>query len=157
MQYLYVLTMFVHLLAAIFWVGGIFLVYMVFRPVAMTQLEPPQRLTMFLGIFSKFFPWVWVFIVALVISGYTDWIFRLGGFESPPLYLLAMEIIGWIMIVLFAWLYFGFCKRFKKHIEDENFAEAGKVLNSKMRPIIITNLILGMLEALIGVSAHYFF
>lgn len=157
MQYLYALTMFVHLLAAIFWVGGIFLVYMVFRPVAMAQLEPPQRLTMFLGIFSKFFPWVWVFIVALVISGYIDWVIRLGGFESPPLYLLAMEIIGWIMIVLFAWLYFGFYKQFKKHVEDKSFAEAGMVLHTKMRPIIVTNLVLGIVEAFIGVSAHYFF
>ncbi|BBN60354.1 CopD family protein [Hydrogenovibrio marinus] len=154
MQFLYSLASFAHLLAAILWVGGIFLVYKVFRPVAM-QLEPSQRLTMFLGIFNKFFPWVWGFIFVLIVSGYADWILRLGGFNSTQLYVVAMEVIGWIMIILFAWLYFVFFKRFKKYVEEENFAEAGKVLNTKMRPIIVTNLWLGILEAFIGVSGAY--
>lgn len=143
-----------HLVAAVLWVGGIFLVYMVFRPVAM-ELDAPQRLTMFLGIFNKFFPWVWLFIAALVVSGYVDWMIRLGGFDYAPPYMVAMHLIGWVMILLFTWLYFVLYKQFKQLIEEKSFPDAGKLLNTKMRPIIVTNLLLGIAEAVIGVSGPY--
>lgn len=141
----------IHLLAAILWVGGIFLVYKVFRPVALT-LAPPLRLQMFNSVFSRFFPWVWVFIVLIVVSGYVDWLVRFGGFEYAPLYMKLMHLIGWVMIALFAWLYFKLYKSFKQLVADEAYAEAGSLLHNKMRPIIIVNLVLGLLEGVIGVS-----
>jgi len=144
-----------HSVAAILWVGGIFLVYRVFRPTAIELLEPPLRLTMFLGIFQRFFPWVWAFIIALVISGYWDWFSRLGGFEFAPLYMQLMHLIGWIMIILFAWLYFGLYLKFKSAVEQQQFPEAGAILNNKMRPIIVINLFLGILEGIIGTSGPY--
>ncbi len=47
-----------HTVAAVLWVGGIFLAYRVLRPAAMA-LEPPQRLTLWADVFGRFFPWVW--------------------------------------------------------------------------------------------------
>jgi len=145
----------IHTIAALLWVGGIFLIYKVFRPVAIEQLEPPLRLKLFLAIFKKFFPWVWVFIVLLIFSGYWDWFSRLGGFESDALNMKLMHLIGWLMILLFAWLYFVHYMNFKKAVELETFPEAGAILNNKMRPIIVINLYLGLLEAIIGVSGPY--
>ena len=37
-------TITLHLLSAVIWVGGMFFAYMVLRPAAATLLEPPQRL-----------------------------------------------------------------------------------------------------------------
>ena len=34
-----------HVLAAVIWVGGMFFAWIVLRPVAASQLEPPARLT----------------------------------------------------------------------------------------------------------------
>jgi uncharacterized membrane protein len=144
-----------HTIAAVLWVGGIFLVYKVFRPTAIEQLEPPQRLQMFLGVFDRFFPWVWVFIAALVVSGYWDWYSRLGGIADASLYMHLMHIIGWIMIVLFAWLYFVAYKQFKTAVQNKEFPVAGAILNDKMRPVIVINLALGILEAVIGASGPY--
>ncbi len=44
-----------HTVAAVLWVGGIFLAYRVLRPAAMA-LEPPQRLTLWADVFGRFFP-----------------------------------------------------------------------------------------------------
>ena len=46
----------IHLLLALLWVGGMFFAYLVLRPVAATELEPPQRLPLWRGVFSRFFP-----------------------------------------------------------------------------------------------------
>ena len=154
MELFYGLIMFIHLVAAMFWVGGIFLVYRVFRPVVL-QLEPPQRLTLFLGVFNKFFPWVWLFIVALLVTGYIGMEVAFGGLDSAPWYLVAMEVVGWVMIVLFAWLYFVYFKRFKQQLELMDYAAAGRILHVKMRPIIVTNLFLGVVEAFIGTVGSF--
>ena len=47
-----------HVLAITVWVGGMFFAYMVLRPIAASQLQPPQRLPLWQGVFSRFFPWV---------------------------------------------------------------------------------------------------
>lgn len=143
-----------HLISAILWVGGIFLVYQVFRPAAMS-LEPPVRLKLFHNVFSRFFPWVWVFIAVLVVSGYWDWQNRFASMDPIPVYLHAMNIIGWVMIVLFAWLYFKPFAQFKKAIANETYPLAGEIINTQMRPIIVINLSLGLLEAVIGVTGPY--
>jgi len=145
----------VHSLAAVLWVGGIFLVYKVFRPAVIDQLEPPQRLKLFLGIFDRFFPWVWVFIVALLLSGYADWFSRLGGISQASLYLHLMHVVGWVMIILFAWLYFVAYKQFKAAVSRAEFPVAGAILNNKMRPVIVVNLGLGLVEVVIGVSGPF--
>lgn len=143
-----------HSVAAVLWVGGIFLAYRVLRPAAMT-LEPPPRLTLWAEVFGRFFPWVWGFIVLLVISGYWDWVTRFDDLAAVPLYLHAMQWVGWLMIGLFAWLYFGPFQRFRTYVQAGQFAEAGQVMNGKMRPVIAINLALGVLEAVIGASGPY--
>jgi len=63
-------TITLHSLAAIIWVGGMFFAYMALRPSAAEVLEPPLRLTLWAKVFSKFFPWVWASIVVLFGTGY---------------------------------------------------------------------------------------
>ena len=50
------LSIALHILAAVLWVGGMFFAHQVLRPVAATQFEPPARLKMWVGVFSRFFP-----------------------------------------------------------------------------------------------------
>ena len=59
-----------HILAAVIWIGGMFFAYMVLRPVAASQLEPPARLTLWAACFDRFFVWVWLAVVLLPLSGY---------------------------------------------------------------------------------------
>lgn len=154
MTILDMLAISLHLISAILWIGGVFLVYQVFRPAAMS-LEPAIRLPLFLNIFSRFFPWVWLFIILLVITGYWDWQTRFSINEVTPAYIHAMNIIGWIMIALFAFLYFKPFKALKLKIANNEYPEAGKIIQNQMKPIIIINLSLGIIEGIIGTTGVY--
>ena len=43
-----------HLLGVVVWVGGMFFAYMALRPVGAAMLEPPQRLSLWAGVFGTF-------------------------------------------------------------------------------------------------------
>ena len=58
-----------HLLAVLFWVGGMAFAYWVLRPAA-GPLDPPLRLALWRRVFEKFLPWVGIAIVVLLGSGY---------------------------------------------------------------------------------------
>jgi len=140
-----------HGLAATIWVGGIFFAYMALRPAANITLEPTQRLKLWQSTFSHFFPWVWVMICALLITGYTDLFIRFGGFTHSPLYLELMHGMGLLMIVLFVYLYFGLYRSLSKLVKEEDIPAAALVMN-KIRPIIAINLILGLSISAIGIA-----
>ncbi|WP_232744801.1 CopD family protein [Thiomicrorhabdus sp. Kp2] len=154
MSFIDQLAIALHSLTAVLWVGGIFLAYRILRPAAMT-LEPPIRLRLWVNVFSRFFPWVWLFIIVLVVTGYWDWSVSFGALETTPFYIHAMQIIGWVMIILFAWLYFVPFAKFKQLVADENFPLAGAIMNNQMRPIIAINLSLGVIEVIIGAAGPF--
>ncbi|MET0093358.1 MAG: hypothetical protein ABW120_07480, partial [Sedimenticola sp.] len=68
-----------HLLGTVVWVGGMFFAHMALRPVAAELLEPPQRLPLLKGVLDRFFRWVWLAVVLILVTGY--WIF-LGPFKG---------------------------------------------------------------------------
>ncbi|HQT43674.1 MAG TPA: hypothetical protein PLD79_06715 [Halothiobacillus sp.] len=140
----------VHSLAATLWIGGIFFAFMILRPIS-AQLEPPTRLRLWVNVFRGFFPWVWGFIALLVASGYADLIVRFGlsGFYLPRL--LAMQIIGWIMILLFAYLHTILLRRFAAAVDAAYWTEAATVM-VPIRRIMATNLFLGLLLIPIGIA-----
>lgn len=148
------LAIVLHTVSAVLWVGGIFLAFRVLRPAAMT-LEPPMRLNLWVNVFGRFFPWVWLFIILLVVTGYWDWYARFGDLEVTPFYIHAMHIVGWLMILLFAWLYFVPFAKFKALVNQQAYPEAAAIMNNQMRPVIAMNLTLGIIEAIIGTSGPF--
>ncbi|ANJ68450.1 hypothetical protein A9404_11340 [Halothiobacillus diazotrophicus] len=138
-----------HSLAAILWIGGIFFAFMVLRPVS-TMLEPPPRLQLWSAVFARFFPWVWVFVTTLVVTGYADLYIRFGGLPGPG-YLVAMQVIGWVMIILFAWLAFVLVGRLHRAVREQRWPDAAAAM-VPIRRIIATNLLLGILITVVGVA-----
>ena len=59
-----------HLLSVILWVGGMMFAHMMLRPAAVQVLEPPLRLKLWVQVFKNFFLWVWIAIITLLVSGY---------------------------------------------------------------------------------------
>ena len=78
-----------HILAAVIWVGGMFFAHQMLRPAA-GALDPAQRLPLWRRVFSRFFPWVWASIVALLASGYAMIFLGFGGFGHVGLYVHVM-------------------------------------------------------------------
>ncbi len=143
-----------HLLAAIIWVGGMFFAHMILRPTAVAQLEPPQRLPLWTGVFNRFFPWVWGAVITLPASGYWIIFGIYGGMGSTPVFVHIMNAIGLVMIALFALLYFGPYQHLRREVAAQNWPEAAKRLDW-IRRIVTTNLILGLLTSVVAVAGKY--
>ena len=142
-----------HILAAVVWVGGMFAAYMCLRPAA-GGLESPQRMRLWRAFFEKFFPWVWIAILLLLLSGYWMLFVTFGGFAGAGLHVHLMQGLGWLMILLYLWLFHRPWLALKRAVEAENWTAAGINLN-RIRQIIAINLPLGLIVAIIGASGRY--
>lgn len=132
-----------HLLAAVAWVGGIFFAWMALRPASL-RLDPAPRLALWAATFGRFFPWVWGFIAVLLASGHA----LLAGAPAGR-GLLAMAAIGWTMSLLFAYLYFGPYARLRRAVAASDTAQAAAAM-ARIRPVMATNLTLGLLASALG-------
>jgi uncharacterized membrane protein len=142
-----------HILGAVVWVGGMFAIYVCLRP-ALGALEAPQRLRLMRTTFQNFFPWVWAAVLLLLASGYWMVFVTFGGFSGTRLHIHLMQLIGWVMIGLFVWLFHGPWLTFKRALDSEDWPVAGASLN-RIRQIIAINLPLGLIVVIIGASGRY--
>ena len=143
-----------HLLAVVIWVGGMFFAYMALRPVAAALLEPPQRLPLWSLTFARFFPWVWLSVILLPVTGYWMILYVFGGFGSLALYIHIMQGVGILMTLIFLHVFFAPYARLKRAVAAGDFPAAGKQL-ATIRTLIGTNLILGLALIVIASSGRY--
>ena len=149
MQFSYLL----HVLGVVVWVGGMFFAYMALRPVAASVLEPPQRLTLWAGVFGKFFPWVWVSVALIFLTG-LHMLMTLGG-VSAPLYVLAMLVLGVAMMLIFAHVFFSPYKKLKRAVAAQDWKAGGAALG-QIRMLIGINLSLGLLTIAVVFLGRWF-
>jgi uncharacterized membrane protein len=140
------LTLLLHVLSIVVWVGGMFFAYMALRPVAASVLEPPQRLTLWAGVFGKFFPWVWASVVLILLTG-LDMLMRIGGMSAPH-YAMTMLALGVVMMLIFAHVFFAPYKKLKRAVADQNWKAGGAAL-AQIRMLIGVNLSIGLLTIVV--------
>jgi len=133
-----------HVLATVVWVGGMFFAHFVLRPIAVAQLPPPQRLPFWVGIFGRFFPWVWACVVALILTGQAL-IVQMGGMGAVGVHAHVMATIGYIMAAIFAYIYFVPYAALKKAVAAQDWP-AGGAAQDRIRKLVVTNLALGLLN-----------
>ncbi len=143
----------IHLLAAVFWVGGMAFAYLVLRPAA-GALEPPARLGLWRRVFARFLPWVGLGILLLLGSGIAMMDLMFGGFAKVPPYVNVMAAIGVIMMLLYLHLLFAPWRRFQDALERGALPEAAKSLDL-IRKIVAINLALGVLTLVTGGTGRY--
>ncbi len=153
-----------HVLAATVWVGGMFFALVCLRP-ASADLEPAVRVKLWAGTLGKFFPWVWMAIVVLLVSGLymTVKITSIGEQASFIEHLKAagthvhiMMALGILMMLMAAHVNFAPLKRLKRAVAESHWTEAGKNLN-QIRIFIAVNLALGLVVVAVAASGRYFF
>jgi uncharacterized membrane protein len=142
-----------HLLAVLFWVGGMAFAYWVLRPAA-GPLDPPLRLALWRRVFEKFLPWVGIAIVVLLGSGYAMLAKYYGGFAAAPMYINVMQGLGILMVLLYLHLFFAPWKRFRRALDQGALSDAGKALN-QIRIIVAINLALGIIVVIVGGTGRY--
>ena len=137
-----------HAMAAAAWVGGMFFAYMILRVTA--PAEPNARLALWLRTLTRFFPWVWIFIAILILSGYS----LLGQGVQRGWPIDAMQGVGWLMFVIFAYLSLRLLPALKRGV-DANDLDAAAGAMKKLRPLMAINLVLGLILIALGASARY--
>jgi uncharacterized membrane protein len=142
-----------HVLAAVFWVGGMAFAYMVLRPAA-GPLEPPARLPLWRRVFERFLPWVGASVAVILLSGYGMVFQMFGGFAGMPLYVHVMQGLGILMTLLYLHLFFAPWRRFRAAVEAGALPEAGKRLG-QIRMIVAINLTLGIITLAVGASGRF--
>ena len=138
------IAMMLHMLSAAVWVGGMFFAYMVLRPVAAGLLEAPQRLALWARAFAGFFPWVWLAVITLLLSGYGMLFGIFHGMADAPIFVHLMQGMGLAMMLIFGHVYFAPFRRLKKAVNDQDWQAGGKHL-AQIRRMVGVNLVLGLM------------
>lgn len=142
-----------HALAAVIWVGGMAFAYFYLRPAA-GSLEAADRQKLWRGTFQRFFPWVWVAILVLVLSGYHMLFAAFGGFGGAGMHIHIMNALAVVMIAIFAHVWFAPWKRFRRAVDQGERETAGKNLE-QIRRFVAINLALGLVVVAIAASGRY--
>ena len=147
------ISLILHALSAVVWVGGMFFAHQVLRPAAAT-LEPGPRLALWSRVLGRFFAWVFAAVILLLLSGYTMVFAVFGGFAKIGFHIHLMQGIGILMVLLFLHLYFAPWRRFRAAVARQDWAEGGRQLG-QIRTIVTVILVLGLIVVAIGSSGRY--
>jgi uncharacterized membrane protein len=143
-----ILGLLLHILAATIWVGGMFFALFMLRPAA-SPLGPEVRLPLMRRALARFFPWVWVSVTLLLVSGFGMISLGAGG-----LYVQVMMGLGIVMMLAFGHLYFVPWRRFQRALDGGDLAAAAVQLRL-VRLIVTINLVLGLIVIGIGGTGRY--
>ena len=133
---------FLHLAAAIVWLGGMALVILALRPVVIAQMAPPERLTLMSDVLTRFFAMVWLSIVLILATGF--WMLSMADMKLAPKGWHAMSGLGLLMCLIFAHIWFAPFLRLKAAVATFDWPAAGKALG-QIHPLVLTNFALGWL------------
>jgi uncharacterized membrane protein len=150
---LLILLLAIHLIAAVFWVGGMGFAYLILRPAA-GALDPAVRLPLWRRVLARFLPGVGVAVAALLISGFTMIFTMFDGMAGTAPYVHAMAATGIIMMLLYLHLLFAPWRRFRIAVDSGALPEAAKRLN-QIRIVVGINLLLGVLTLVIGGTGRF--
>lgn len=148
------LALMLHVLSAVIWVGGMFFAYMALRPVAGQLLDPPVRLQLWRQVFARFFVWVTIAVVILLVTGFWMLFGFYGGMGNARPYIHFMLLFGLIMMALYGHVFFAPYKRLTRAVDAQNWEEGGVQLG-KIRKLIAANLMLGLVVVAVAAAGRY--
>lgn len=145
------IIIFLHLLSAIVWIGGMIVIRFIVHYSIQKIEEPKLRLNTSLTILKRFFYTVIFSIILLLITA----IIMVVALNLSDSIVIIKEFIWAIMTVIFIYIYI---KRLKaqKAFNNLNFLEAKKQLAPLTQYLIPINIILGLLALTLGVTLRGF-
>jgi len=141
-----------HALAAVIWVGGMFFLVAVLSPAA-SSVPLAERLPLFSDVMGRFFLWVWISIITLLVTGYAM-IGVIGGMGAAPVYVHLMHGLGWLMFLLFGHMFFAPWRRVRNALAAGALADAGRAM-SQLRLFSTIGLALGLVVVAIAAGGGY--
>jgi len=144
----YSLWLLVHLLGVIVWVGGMFFAHMALRPSAAELLQPPLRLPLLAATLGRFFTWVSVSILLILVSGVAIMVlFASNGGRMGP-HIHAMSALGVLMMAIFGHIRLAAYRRLRAAVAAQDWPAGGAAMN-QIRQLVLLNLVLGLITTVI--------
>lgn len=140
---------FLHVVAAALWVGGMAFAHFCLRPAAFELLPPPQRVPLMVGALGRFFRLVAGAVVILWLTG----LLRFGAAGAAvPVGWIAMTLIGLMMTLIFGWIVLRLYARARTASQAQRWPDAAAELN-RIRILVSINLALGV-SAIAAATLH---
>jgi uncharacterized membrane protein len=135
------LILFLHLAAAIFWMGGMAFMVLALRPALHELQPPPVRLPLVVAVLRRFFVVVLVSIAVLLASGL--WLL-LQATGQPPVGWHVMAGLGIVMMLVFGHIFFAPWRRLQRAVAEQDWPQGGQRMN-QIALLVKLNLGLGWL------------
>ncbi len=145
------IIVFLHVLSAIIWVGGMIAIRFAVH-YSMQEIEEPKiKLGRTLESLRRFFNMVIPSIILLLLTAIIMIIAL--GFKGTPLYsfVIAKEIVWTIMTIIFVIIFIK-RKQAQKAFDEGNLAIAKEKLQPIANFLIPTNIILGLIAIFLGIT-----
>ena len=146
---------FIHVLSAIVWVGGMIAIRLTVHPSLQTIESPEVKLGKTLEIMKRLLNMVIPMIIALIVTAV---ILAIGeGFEGTPLYsiVIVKEVIWTLMTVIFIVIYIKRTKA-QKLFNQKEFAKAKENLKLIPNLLLPINISLGLIALYLGITLRGF-
>ncbi|RIX76909.1 CopD family protein [Acidovorax cavernicola] len=138
----YLAPLFIHLLCAAFWVGGMAVMHFAVRPAAVATLEPPLRLRMMAATLRRFFVGVDASVTLLFVTGFAM-ILATGGFRAVHWRVEAMMGIALVMAAVYVYIRASVFRALRRAVDESAWPVAAARLNT-VRQLVTLNLALGV-------------
>ena len=143
-----------HLISAVIWVGGMFFAHMALRPAAAQVLEPPHRLQLWVQVFKRFFLWVWLSIIVILVTGYWMLFGVFGGFANAGIHIHLMHGGGILMVLIYLHVFFAPYRRLRHAVVVQDYTEGVNQL-AQIRKLVTLNLSIGLIVGLVASGGRY--
>jgi len=154
---IYAVLLFLHVLAVVVWVGGMFVMHFAVRPSAVELLAPPQRLPLMAAALRRFFNWVIAAVVVTLLTGLAMFIgigaaagaMQRGqsafveGMRLAHPSIHVMFAIGVAMMLIFAFIRGAPFRALQAAVAGQDWPPAGRHLD-RVRQLVALNLVLGI-------------
>lgn len=136
------LLVFLHLAAAIFWMGGMAFVLLALRPAVQAQLQPPQRLPLMVQVLRRFFVVVAISIAVLLATG-LPLLLQAGDGQAPRGWHM-MAGLGGLMMLVFGHIVLAPWRRAQRAVAAQDWPAGGKAFH-RITLLVQLNFVLGWL------------
>jgi uncharacterized membrane protein len=106
------------------------------------------------GVFARFFPWVWASVLVVLATGLWMVFAVFGGFAKVGVYVHAMFGLGLIMMAIFLHVFFAPYRRLRRAVADADWPAAAVQL-AQIRVLVGINTTLGLVTTVTASGGRY--
>jgi uncharacterized membrane protein len=139
---MYTLLKFLHVVAAVVWLGGMSFMLLALRPSLATLEQPAQRMRLLATVLRRFFAGVWAAIGLLLLSG--TYMYGHADAQAVPLGWHLMSGIGVLMFLIYGHLYFAPYRQLQRAVAAADWPTAAGRATLIAR-LVSVNFVLGWL------------